>query len=152
MNSWKTERHWWLFSFWPRWQFLCLFKPIFYELWLLNIILISVLGSLIILTTLKKYLYLLINTENSLELLIDPIGFSYLPLIMCILRRFLLDPHLCGLRVLVLISNYGFTRSFRFINVIIIVTCELQWTHYHFPVHLCMMDSFNRIYNYYDFF
>ena len=44
-----------------------------------------------------------------------------------------------------------------FSNVLLIITCELRWTHYRFMVHLCMMTFlieftistiyFNRIYN-----
>ena len=64
------------------------------------------------LLTLKNSLDNLITIENSLDLLRTPWVLLYLPLMMWSLRRFLLDPHLCGFRVLVLLTNYGVTRSF----------------------------------------
>ena len=96
-------------------NFLGLFKPILFKLWLLTKILFFSLGPLIILVTLKKSLELIITVEESLELLKTPQGFSNIPLMMWSIRLFLLDPHLCGFRVLILLTNYRVSRYFSFI-------------------------------------
>ena len=58
-----------------------------------------------ILITFKNSLDLLITVENSLEILRTSRGLSYIPLMMWSLRRFLLDPHLCGFRFLDLLTR-----------------------------------------------
>ena len=66
--------------------------------------------------TINNSLDLLITVENSLEILKTPQGFSYIPLMMQSLRKYLLDPHFCGFRVLVLLTNYRVPRYFTILD------------------------------------
>ena len=150
------------FSAWDLYYILGLLKKFFYKLWLITTILILALVPSKILLNIKNSLELLITVENSLDILRTPWWFSYLQLIMWSLILYLLDRNLYVFIFLVLITNYGFPLGlFLFFpilsidgipNIVLIVACELRWTHSCFPFYLCMMTSFKLIYDYYDFF
>ena len=108
----KTERHWCLLSVWDWWQLSSLLNRSYFKLWLLTTDLILALGISIIIITLNNSLDLLMTIENSLEILKTTRGFSYILLVVWSLIYILLDPHLCGFRVLVLLTNYRVTRYF----------------------------------------
>ena len=99
-------------------SFLCLvsvitfrlIKLIFFYLMITNYNFILPLGPQIIIITLKNSLVILISVDISLEVLITPQGFSYLLLVVWIIRFLLVDPNLCEFRVLVLFTNCGITR------------------------------------------
>ena len=108
----KHIGNWCLFSIWYWWKVLGLLKQSPFQLWLLDKILILDIGPLIILLTLKNSLEPLINVEKSLGLLRTPQVLSYLFLVVWSLICILLDPHLCGFRVLVILTNFRVTRYF----------------------------------------
>ena len=60
-----------------------------------------------ILITFKNSLEFLVTVYNSLDLLGTPRRLSCITLVMWSLRQFLMDTHLCGFRVLVVLNNYG---------------------------------------------
>ena len=84
-----------------------LVKPIFFSFMIINYNFNFGPWNLNNSHTLKNSLELLITSKNFFYLLRSSQGLSYVLLMVWSLLCLLLDPNLCGYRVIVLITNYG---------------------------------------------